>query len=95
VLRHDDRVDAPPLAIQGAPGVRRPFRGELTEVDWQRWIDQLTRQGLSRWSIAQLISLASGIYAWAAAPSRRSSTAIHSVSSSSRPTTRSHAWASR
>ena len=33
--------------------------------------DQLTRQGLSRSSIAQLVSLASGIYAWAAAPSRR------------------------
>ncbi len=47
------------------------FAGELTEMDWQRWIDQLTRQGLSRSSIAQLISLASGIYAWAAAPSRR------------------------
>jgi integrase len=47
------------------------FAGELTEMDWQRWIDQLTRHGLSRSSIAQLISLASGIYAWAAAPSRR------------------------
>src|SRR5215207_7775044 len=47
------------------------FVGELTEIDWQRWIDQLTRQGLSRSSIAQLVSLASGIYAWAAAPSRR------------------------
>src|SRR3954454_21283066 len=47
------------------------FAGELTEMDWQRWIDQLARQGLSRSSIAQLISLASGIYAWAAAPSRR------------------------
>src|ERR687894_1189385 len=47
------------------------FASELTEMDWQRWIDQLTRQGLSRSSIAQLISLASGIYAWAAAPSRR------------------------
>src|SRR4051794_41580830 len=47
------------------------FAGELSEMDWQRWIDQLTRQGLSRSSIAQLVSLASGIYAWAAAPSRR------------------------
>jgi hypothetical protein len=47
------------------------FASELTEMDWQRWIDQLTRQGLSRSSIAQLVSLASGIYAWAAAPSRR------------------------
>jgi integrase len=47
------------------------YAGELTEMDWQRWIDQLARQGLSRSSIAQLVSLASGIYAWAAAPSRR------------------------
>src|SRR4051795_4853147 len=47
------------------------FAGELTEIDWQRWIDELTRNGLSRSSIAQLVSLASGIYAWAAAPSRR------------------------
>src|SRR5215217_3131346 len=47
------------------------FAGELTEMDWQRWIDQLTRKGLSRSSIAQLVSLASGIYAWASAPSRR------------------------
>jgi integrase len=47
------------------------FAGELTEMDWQRWIDQLARNGLSRSSIAQLVSLASGIYAWAAAPSRR------------------------
>src|SRR3954467_7143372 len=47
------------------------YAGELTELDWQRWIDHLARQGLSRSSIAQLISLASGIYAWASAPSRR------------------------
>jgi integrase len=47
------------------------FAGELTEIDWQRWIDELARKGLSRASIAQLISLASGIYAWASAPSRR------------------------
>jgi integrase len=47
------------------------FAGELTEMEWQRWIDHLARQGLSRSSIAQLVSLASGIYAWAAAPSRR------------------------
>ena len=47
------------------------FAGELTEMDWQRWIDQLAREGLSRSSIAQLISLASGIYARASAPSRR------------------------
>jgi hypothetical protein len=33
------------------------FAGELTELDWQRWIDELSRTGLSRSSIAQLISL--------------------------------------
>ncbi len=47
------------------------FADELTEMDWQRWVDDLARKGLSRSSIAQLISLASGIYAWASAPSRR------------------------
>src|SRR4051794_4189728 len=71
------------------------FAGELTEMDWQRWIDQLTRQGLSRSSIAQLISLASGIYAWAAAPSRRLVERTHSASSSCHRTTRSHERASR
>jgi hypothetical protein len=43
------------------------FARELTEIDWQRWIDQLARHGRSRSSIAQLVSLASGIYASAAA----------------------------
>jgi integrase len=44
---------------------------EITEMDWQRWIDELARKGLSRSTIAQHVSVASGIYAWAAAPSRR------------------------
>src|SRR3954451_7072809 len=44
---------------------------EITEIDWQRWIDQLARQGLSRSTIAKYVSVASGIYAWASAPSRR------------------------
>src|SRR3954464_381020 len=44
---------------------------EITEIDWQRWIDELARQGLSRSTIAKHISVASDIYAWAAAPSRR------------------------
>ena len=39
--------------------------------NWQRWIDELARKGLARSSIAQLVSLASGIDAWASAPSRR------------------------
>jgi site-specific recombinase XerD len=44
---------------------------EITEIDWQRWIDSLARSGLSRSTIAKHVSVASGIYAWAAAPSRR------------------------
>jgi integrase len=44
---------------------------EITEIDWQRWIDELARAGLSRSTIAKHVSVASGIYAWASAPSRR------------------------
>ena len=44
---------------------------EITEIDWQRWIDELARSGLSRSTIAKHISVASDIYAWASAPSRR------------------------
>src|SRR3954467_14932053 len=44
---------------------------EITEIDWQRWIDELARSGLSRSSIAKHVAVASGIYAWASAPSRR------------------------
>src|SRR4051812_3257703 len=47
------------------------FASEITEIDWQRWIDQLARDGLSRSTIAKHVSVASGIYAWASAPSRR------------------------
>ena len=44
---------------------------EITEIDWQRWIDQLAQDGLKRSTIASHVSVASGIYAWASAPSRR------------------------
>ncbi len=44
---------------------------EISEIDWQRWIDSLARGGLSRSTIAKHVSVASGIYAWASAPSRR------------------------
>ena len=44
---------------------------EISEIDWQRWIDKLARRGLSRSTIAKHISVASDIYAWASAPSRR------------------------
>src|SRR3954470_13542309 len=44
---------------------------EISEIDWQRWIDELARAGLSRSTIAKHVSVASGIYAWASAPSRK------------------------
>jgi hypothetical protein len=44
---------------------------EISELDWQAWIDQLARRGLARSTIAKHISVASDIYAWASAPSRR------------------------
>jgi integrase len=44
---------------------------EISEIDWQRWIDELVRSGLKRSTIASHVSVASGIYAWASAPSRR------------------------
>jgi integrase len=47
------------------------FADDITEVIWQRWIDELAREGLSRSTIAKHVAVASGIYAWASAPSRR------------------------
>jgi integrase len=44
---------------------------EISEIDWQRWIDSLAHDGLSRPTIAKHVSVASRIYAWASAPSRR------------------------
>lgn len=32
---------------------------EISEIDWQRWIDELARQGLSRSTIAKHVSVAS------------------------------------
>jgi integrase len=47
------------------------YASEITELDWQAWIDVLARRGLARSTIAKHISVASDIYAWASAPSRR------------------------
>jgi integrase len=44
---------------------------EISEVEWQMWVDQLSREGLSRSRIANHVSVASSIYAWALSPSRR------------------------
>src|SRR4051812_31162713 len=67
---------------------------EVPELDCQAWFAQLARRGLTRSTIAKHISVASDIYAWAAAPSRRLVSRNPSASSSSRPTTRSHAYVS-
>src|SRR6185295_20005961 len=47
------------------------YSNEITEFEGQAWIDALARRGLARSTIAKHISVASDIYAWAAAPSRR------------------------
>jgi integrase len=44
---------------------------EISEVEWQMWVDQLSREGLSRSRIANHVAVASAIYAWALSPSRR------------------------
>src|SRR4051812_50060524 len=42
--------------------------GEVTEIDWQRWVDGLARGGPSRSTLAEHVSRAPGIYAWGIAP---------------------------
>jgi integrase len=47
---------------------------EIGEIEWQMWVDRLSREGLSRSRIASHVAVASAIYAWATAPSRRYAT---------------------
>ena len=68
---------------------------EITEVDWQMWVDQLSREGLSRSRIANHVSVASSIYAWACRPAAATSPATRCGWSNCRPTTRSRGCASR
>jgi integrase len=44
---------------------------EITEVDWQLWVDRLSAEGLSRSRIANQVSVVSAIYGWASRPTRR------------------------
>lgn len=44
---------------------------EIDEVRWQVWVDELAASGLSRSRIASHVAVASAIYSWALAPSRR------------------------
>jgi integrase len=49
-----------------------PFAADdIGEVEWQMWVDRLSRQGLSRSRITTHVAVASAIYAWAIVPSRR------------------------
>jgi integrase len=47
---------------------------EINELEWQMWVDRLSREGLSRSRIAGHASVASAIYAWGMSPSRRYAT---------------------
>jgi hypothetical protein len=47
---------------------------DIGEVEWQMWIDALSREGLSRSRISTHVAVASAIYAWALVPSRRYAT---------------------
>jgi integrase len=44
---------------------------DVAEVEWQMWVDQLSREGLSRSRITTHVAVASAIYAWAMVRSRR------------------------
>jgi hypothetical protein len=73
LLRHDHRGDAPLLALPAPPRVRAPDR-RGDHRDRPAAVDRRARPRgvcLSRSTIAKHVSVASGIYAWASAPSRR------------------------
>lgn len=44
---------------------------DIGEVEWQMWVDRLSREGLSRSRITTHVAVASAIYAWAIVSSRR------------------------
>src|SRR3954453_21270158 len=44
---------------------------DIGEVEWQMWVDYLSREGLSRSRITTHVAVASAIYAWAIVPSRQ------------------------
>jgi integrase len=47
---------------------------DIGEVEWQMWVDYLSREGLSRSRITTHVAVASAIYAWAIVPSRQLAT---------------------
>ena len=80
--------------VSGRSSGRGPA-SELTEVEWQAWVDRLARQGMSRTRIANHVAVVSAIYSWASRPSRRPGVARNPMPRSScRPTTSIHGCAS-
>ena len=53
------------------PQVGTRLAVDVTELEWQTWIDGLRDAGLSRSRIANLLAVASAIYGWAARPTRK------------------------
>jgi integrase len=45
--------------------------GGIDELEWQTWVDRLSREGLSRSRIANHLAVARAIYGWASRPTRR------------------------
>ena len=44
---------------------------QIDDLEWQTWVDRLSREGLSRSRIANHLAVARAIYGWAARPTRR------------------------
>ena len=51
-----------------AARVRRPARRRDRRLEWQTWVDRLSREGLSRSRIANHLAVARAIYGWACSP---------------------------
>jgi integrase len=45
--------------------------GGIDELEWQTWVDRLSREGLARSRIANHLAVARAIYGWASRPTRR------------------------
>jgi integrase len=44
---------------------------EIDDGEWQSWVDRLSREGLSRSRIANILAVARAIYGWGSRPTRR------------------------
>lgn len=47
------------------------YAAHLTDEHWQRWVDRMAREGLSRSRIANHLAVVSAIYGWASRATRR------------------------